>query len=83
MTIFEHFKRVDEQIAKIYNDNLPMQQYMPSYGLYLESRSLSGHRPMSQIHRDEMGSTTDFDRDVVQDSADFHFRDGQFDPNSF
>lgn len=83
MTIFEHFKLVDEQIAKIYNDNLLMIQYMSSSGLDLQGKSFSGNRPMSQSHRDGMGNIIDFDHDGVPDSGDFFFGDGQFDPNSF
>jgi len=83
MTIFEHFNQVDEQIAKIYNDNLLMIQQMTSSGLDFQVRSFSGNRPMSPVHRDGMGNIIDFDHDGVPDSGDFYFGDGQFDPNSF
>jgi len=80
MNIFEHYRNVDEQIAKLYINNHIMFHTIQSSWLNAQGLSFSGNQPLSATYRDGFGNIIDSDNDGIPDALDTYFGDGPVAP---
>jgi hypothetical protein len=76
MNIFEHFRDVDELVAKTYQEKLLLLQQLQAEGLNALGLSFSSNQPLSRLHRDGFGNLIDADHDGIPDTMDNFFGDG-------